>query len=91
VDEKAFVAELVTEEEFEFDVVVTNKDGAKYFGGIAWKEFARIYHLEVGTELVFSIDKKGPSTPVTSSHLPITHPCTYRLIRIRSFYYKSYL
>jgi hypothetical protein len=69
------VVEVVTEEGFEFNVDCFNKDGRTYLKGQNWNEFARVYHLEVGTELVFSTDTQGPSTPMTLINLPITHPC----------------
>lgn len=69
------MVEVVTEEGFEFNVDCINKDGRTYLEGQYWREFARVYNLDVGTELVFSTDTQGPSTPVTSINLPITHPC----------------
>lgn len=74
-EKKTFRADLITEEDFNFAVRVSNGSGLTTIIGSTWKEFTRVYQLKVGMEVFFSIDKRGPETTVSSSHLPIIPPC----------------
>ena len=69
-----FTAHIDTAEGFQFAVRVKNKDGCAFISGKLWKEFARIYQLEVGQQIYLNVDTNAETTRVTTRKLPITHP-----------------
>ena len=73
---KEFRADLITNENFNFAVRVRNASGLTTIIGSTWREFARVYQLEVGTEVFFKmVHKHGPETTVKPPHPPIIPPC----------------
>jgi hypothetical protein len=81
-----FNAIIGTEEGFKFGVEVANTNEKTFFHGKIWKEFARVYHFNVGLELVFSMDTPGPEIAVVSTHFLITHPSMF-FFSLSSFNY----
>ena len=70
-----FHASFTTTEGFEFPCDFTNENGLTYISGDSWKEFARVYRLDVGQEITFSMVNSGVQTSlVTTGHLPFIHP-----------------
>ena len=78
-----FDVTLATKEGFNFDVKVTSENGnpgVSYFGGKGWENFAKIYVMEPGHELYFSIDGDGTTTRVMPETYPIIHPSNFFLM-----------
>lgn len=89
-ENRVFAANLRTREGFNFAVKVTNEKGKlghTYFSGRVWREFARVYLVEPGQEIYFTISEHGPTTLVSPETYPITHPCNFSTLCI--FYYNS--
>ena len=74
IDNTMFYANLTTNEGFSFSVKVTNNTDATYLSGRVWNEFIRVYGLEVGQEIYFTIGDYGPDTRVTTGNYPKFHP-----------------
>jgi hypothetical protein len=72
--ELIFTAVLRTKEGFAFDVEVTNQSDLTYLSGRSWKEFSRVYNLQVSQKINFTQDIRGPPTFVTTGNQPVTHP-----------------
>ncbi|KAM0849735.1 hypothetical protein ACQ4PT_053533 [Festuca glaucescens] len=64
---------------FQFPVEVVNEAGRTFIIGNAWTKFARLYRLDVGSEIIFEIDTPGPVSRVITGTYPITHPAHYHL------------
>ena len=83
-----FDATLTTVEGFELPIQCTNVAGFTYFAGNGWKEFARVYTLEVGQEIVFNMDTNDEELRVITETWPITHPSNLQFSSMS--YYFSY-
>ena len=81
-------AHVDTTEGFHFGVRVSNEDGSTFISGRMWKDFARIYELKVGQQLMFTMNSTDEAVRLTTGHYPITHartvlahlPCICHLI-----------
>ena len=75
-ERRIFFASFTTPEKFLFEFKVTNEPNKTFISGDAWKEFCRVYQLQLYQELYFSISKMGfePSS-VVCPQFPIIHPC----------------
>ena len=85
-----FDATLTTVEGFELPIQCTNVAGFTYFAGNGWKEFARVYTLEVGQEIVFDVDKNDGELRVMTETWPITHPSNLEFCCM-SYYFSNLL
>lgn len=75
-----FFASFLTPQKFLFEFRVTNEPNKTSIDGDAWKEYCRVYQLEMHQQVYFSIKKMGfdPSGAVCEN-LPIIHPCNILL------------
>lgn len=80
-------AQILTEDGSNFLVIVTNEKGRTFFIGPTWREFAKSYRLQVGTELYMDISKPGPEIPVDLPLLPVTHPNNFSFYYLHVAYY----
>ena len=71
---KSFYAPTTTKHDFQFTFVAKNETDLTYITGSAWKEFARVYRLDVGKEIYFNMGTHSLATRVVTGNNPITHP-----------------
>jgi hypothetical protein len=63
----------MTPEGFEFPMEVTNAPNLTFISGEGWKEYCRVYQLEVQQEIHYNILKNDLFDRLEYKHLPIIH------------------
>ena len=69
----SFDASFRTVHGFQIPVKVINERGITFITGNGWTEFARLYRLHTGSEIIIEIDTHGPISTVITGTQPITH------------------
>ena len=75
-EKRIFHVSFLTAEKFYFEFMITNEPNKTFISGDAWKEYCRVYQLQMDQQVHFSIQNKGmePSLAVCGK-FPIIHPC----------------
>ena len=65
---------MATSHGFKFTFQVILEENLAYITGNAWNEFAKVYSLEAGDEIVLKLDTGSPSTHLIPGNYPNNHP-----------------